>query len=497
MMIGAMAEMTINNHRLRNSRHRLTGSEAVSLTFISAESGGHQGRIRGQGSRRCHSHAITVMHILLIGSGGREHALAWKLAASAKVTKVTVAPGNPGMLAEDGVETVDIAVTDLSALERFAHVNAVDMTIVGPEAPLVAGLVNRFNDAQLPILGPTKDAAQLEGSKNFAKEFMQRHHIPTAAFATFNSSADALAYLEDHPAPIVIKADGLAAGKGVVVAQTSTEAQQAVREMLDHGAHGDAGARVVIEEFLSGEEASFICLVDGETALPFATSQDHKARNERDTGPNTGGMGAYSPAPVVTASVHEKIMQRIVEPTVAGLANDGVPFKGFLYVGLMIDAAGDPRVIEFNVRLGDPETQPLLMRLDSDLFELCEAAVSGDLNKASAEWSTDKALGIVMAAGDYPASGSRGEIIEGIDEAQATGAKVFHAGTSIDEQNNTVTAGGRVLCVTARAATIAKAKSLAEAAAANIDWPNVHWRRDIGHRAIKREQDATSATESI
>jgi len=316
---------------------------------------------------------------------------------------------------------------------------------------------------------------------------MQQHKIPTATFATFSRSSEALDYLATHPAPIVIKADGLAAGKGVVVAQTDDEAKAAVRDMLDENAFGRAGARVVIEEFLTGEEASFICLVDGETALPFATSQDHKAREEGDLGPNTGGMGAYSPAPVVTQAVHDKVMQQIVNPTVQGMANAGTPFKGFLYVGLMIDSQGDPKVIEYNARLGDPETQPLLMRLDSDLIDLFSATIAGQLRSAKMQWSSDSAVGIVMAAGEYPAGSSKGEIIEGLSEASAAGAKVFHAGTAIDDAGNTTTAGGRVLCVTARGKTVTDAKSLATRAASKIHWPHVHWRRDIGYRAIDRE----------
>ena len=428
------------------------------------------------------------MHILLIGSGGREHAIAWKLSTSAQVQKITVAPGNPGMRAETGVETADIDVTDINALKAFAEDNNVAMTVVGPEAPLVNGLVDSFNAAGLRVLGPTQAAAQLEGSKDFAKQFMTRHAIPTAEFETFETSTDALAYLDTHPAPIVIKADGLAAGKGVVVALTDEQARQAVCDMLDDGAHGTAGSRVVIEEYLQGEEASFICLVDGKTALPFATSQDHKARDVGDVGPNTGGMGAYSPAPVVTQDVHDKVMQRIVNPTVQGMANDGARFTGFLYVGLMIDSEGNPRVIEFNVRLGDPETQPLMMRLDSDLVDLFNATIDGGLHEANADWSKDTTLGIVMAAGNYPAGSSRGVIINGLDEAARTGAKVFHAGTSMDDEGNVLTAGGRVLCVTARANSVASAKAQAEDAARKIHWPDVHWRTDIGYRAVARSK---------
>ena len=392
------------------------------------------------------------------------------------------------MLAEPGVDTVAIDVTDIDALEAFARQHQVAMTVVGPEAPLVLGLVDQFRAVGLPVLGPSKSAAALEGSKDFAKQFMNRHKIPTSAFATFDDCDAALAYLQTHPAPIVIKADGLAAGKGVVVAQTDAEAEAAVRDMLLDGAHGAAGSRVVIEECLIGEEASFICLVDGKTALPFATSQDHKARDEGDMGPNTGGMGAYSPAPVVKPDVHDRVMQEIVNPTVAGMASDGATFTGFLYVGLMIDSQGQPRVIEYNVRLGDPETQPLMMRLDSDLVELFTATLNGTLDTVEANWSNDTTLGIVMAAGEYPAGSSRGERIEGLIDASKNGAKIFHAGTSVDENHRTITAGGRVLCVTARAATITAAKALAEQAASNIHWPGVHWRRDIGHRAIARSE---------
>ncbi len=429
------------------------------------------------------------MHILLVGSGGREHAIAWKLAASVQVERITVAPGNPGMSAEPRVDTIGIDVSDINALEAFAKAHNVAMTVVGPEAPLVLGLVDRFKTAGLPIVGPSQAAAALEGSKDFAKEFMTRHKIPTAAFKTFDDCEAALIYLQSHPAPIVIKADGLAAGKGVVVAQTDAEARAAVQDMLRDGAHGVAGSRVVIEECLVGEEASFICLVDGKTALPFATSQDHKARDEGDVGPNTGGMGAYSPAPVVTADVHKHVMRDIVNPTVAGMAADGASFTGFLYVGLMIDSSGNARVIEYNVRLGDPETQPLMMRLESDLVALFQATLDGTLDTIEADWSKDTTLGIVMAADKYPAGSSRGEQIHGLSEASMTGAKVFHAGTSVDDDDGkTVTAGGRVLCVTARAKTISEAKALAEQAAAKIHWPNARWRRDIGHRAVARSE---------
>ncbi len=425
------------------------------------------------------------MHILLIGSGGREHAIAWKLAQSTQVEKISVAPGSAAIAKEERVEQLDLGIEDHEALRDYAKKENVHLTVVGPEVPLVAGMVDLFEDAGLRIIGPRAAAAQLEGSKAYAKEFMQRHSIPTAEHATFNNAAEAHAYLDNKEAPIVIKADGLAAGKGVVVAQTLDEARAAVDSKLADNVFGQAGSTVVIEDFLAGEEASFIALVDGTHSLPFATSQDHKARDEGDLGPNTGGMGAYSPAPVVTTAVQEHVMKDIVEPTVTGLNKDGTPFKGFLYVGLMIDTQGKARVVEYNVRLGDPETQPLLMRLETDLLTLLDAAVDGKLDQVEASWNKQCALGVVLAGGDYPAKSCKGEVITGIDEATKTGCKVFHAGTVI--QNEQVqTNGGRVLCVTALGDSIAQAKELAEKGAAQIQFNNMHYRRDIGYRAVAR-----------
>ena len=425
------------------------------------------------------------MHLLLIGNGGREHALAWKLARSPAVTRISCAPGNPGTAAEPKVENVDIAAGDIPALLAFAREHDVALSVVGPELPLVAGIADAFADAGLRLFGPSAAAARLEGSKAFAKDFMARHAIPTAAHATFDDEAAALAWLDEHGAPVVVKADGLAAGKGVVVAHDLAAAREAVADMIGGGRFGAAGHRVVLEAFLAGEEASFIAVVSGRDCLPLASSQDHKARDEGDSGPNTGGMGAYSPAPVVTGAVHDHVVRDILRPTVDGLADDGTPFTGFLYVGLMIDAAGAARVIEYNVRLGDPETQPLMSRLESDLAELLGAAVDGTLAGRTVAWSEDSAIGVVLAAGNYPAGGSTGEAIGGVAEAEAAGCKVFHAGTR--RRDDTLeTAGGRVLCVTATGATLAAAKALADRGAATIDWPGKRWRRDIGHRAIGR-----------
>jgi len=424
------------------------------------------------------------MHLLLIGSGGREHAIAWKLAQSDKVTKVSVAPGNPGLNQEDKIESVNIAATDLTGLLNFARNESVHLTIVGPEAPLVEGVVDAFEAAGQRIFGPMGAAAQLEGSKAFAKNFMARHKIPTAAYATFNDVDPALAWIKEQGAPIVIKADGLAAGKGVVVAMTEQEANDAVRMMLG-GQFGNASASVVIEQFLEGEEASFIAVVSGRNSIPLASSQDHKARDEGDKGPNTGGMGAYSPAPVVTDQVHEHVVADILQPTIDALADDGMPFTGFLYIGLMINSAGEARVVEYNVRLGDPETQPLMMQLDSDLLDLLDHAVNGSLASAKVRWLEGSAIGIVIAAGEYPAGSSQGKPITGIADADNLGCKVFHAGTRI-ENDQLVTAGGRVLCVTATGDTLAKAKKLAESGAASIQWDGSRYRSDIGYRAIDR-----------
>lgn len=429
------------------------------------------------------------MHILLLGNGGREHALAWKLAQSPQVTKISVAPGSAGIASEPLVEQVDIALDNHSALSEYAKSENVHLCVVGPEVPLVAGVVDHFEQAGIRIIGPRAAAAQLEGSKAFAKAFMQRHNIPTSTHKTFTNADEAHAYLDEQGAPIVIKADGLAAGKGVVVAHTLNEAHAAVSAMLADHTFGKAGATVVIEDFLSGEEASFIALVDGTHCLPFATSQDHKARDDGDRGPNTGGMGAYSPAPVVTPAIEKHIMRDIVEPTVAGLQKDGTPFKGFLYVGLMIDSNDKASVVEYNVRLGDPETQPLLMRLDSDLLSLLDAAVDGTLNEVDAQWKKESALGVVLAGGDYPAAGSKGEAISGIGDAEDIGCKVFHAGT--EKQNDTfVTNGGRVLCVTALGSDIKAAKQAADKGAAAVMFAKMHYRRDIGYRAIERLVEA-------
>lgn len=422
------------------------------------------------------------MHLLLIGSGGREHAMAWKLAQSNSVSRISVAPGNPGMQQEDKVEQVDIGLEDIDALLVFAQQHQVHLTIVGPEAPLVDGIVDKFQDAGQRIFGPRQAAAQLEGSKAFAKDFMQRHAIPTAAFQTFNTLEPAVAYIQQQGAPIVIKADGLAAGKGVVVAQTEAEACEAAKSMLE-GQFGSAGAHIVIEEFLAGEEASFIAVVSNRDCLALASSQDHKARDEGDTGPNTGGMGAYSPAPVVTDTVHAHVVSQILQPTIDALADDGTPFTGFLYVGLMIDHLGDARVVEYNVRLGDPETQPLMMRLQSDLLTLLDDAVDGNLRQSSVSWQTGSAIGIVLAAGEYPAGSSHGEPITGVEKAEAAGCKVFHASTQ-RVAGQLITAGGRVLCVTTNADTLAAAKAQAEAAASQIHWTGCRFRRDIGHRAL-------------
>ncbi|ASJ71488.1 phosphoribosylamine--glycine ligase [Granulosicoccus antarcticus] len=423
------------------------------------------------------------MHLLLIGSGGREHAMAWKLAQTPGVTRVSIAPGNPGMLHEDKLTPVAIEATDIESLLDFARNESVHLTIVGPEAPLVAGIVDTFTAQGLRIFGPQKSAAQLEGSKSFAKDFMARNNIPTASYATFSEVAPALEYIHEQGAPIVIKADGLAAGKGVVVAQTEAEACAAVESMLA-GQFGEAGAQVVIEGFLAGEEASFIAVVSGRDAMALASSQDHKARDEGDLGPNTGGMGAYSPAPVVTDSVHQHVMRDIVQPTIDALVDEGMPFTGFLYVGLMIDEKNQARVVEYNVRLGDPETQPLMMRLQSDLLALLDHAVDGTLPDAQINWHAGSAIGIVMAAGEYPAGSSQGKPITGIEEAESNGeCKVFQAGTRL-EADQLVTAGGRVLCVTSAADSLAKAKAQAEAGASSISWDGCRYRRDIGHRAL-------------
>jgi phosphoribosylamine--glycine ligase len=425
------------------------------------------------------------MKVLVIGSGGREHALAWKLAQSPRVTEVLVAPGNAGTASETKCRNVAVSAGDLDGLLTLARNESVAITVVGPEGPLVAGVVDKFRAAGQRIFGPTAEAAQLEGSKAFAKDFLARHNIPTAHYAVHTHVDEALEYVRSMGAPIVIKADGLAAGKGVIVAMTLAEAEAAITDMLGEYAFGAAGARVVIEEFLDGEEASFISMVDGKTALPMATSQDHKRVG--DTGPNTGGMGAYSPAPVVTRDVHERVMREVVNPTVQGMIKDGVPFTGFLYAGLMIDKSGAPKVIEFNVRFGDPETQPVMLRLDSDLLGLVEAAIDEGLHEVEARWNPRPSLGVVMAAENYPGTPRTGDVINSIDVPELEGTKVFHAGTKL-EGEHVVTSGGRVLCVCALGETVLDAQRRAYDAVAGISWHGEFHRHDIGWRAIEREQ---------
>ncbi|MGX5220981.1 phosphoribosylamine--glycine ligase [Pseudomonas sp. S9] len=425
------------------------------------------------------------MNVLIIGSGGREHALAWKIAQDPRVEKVFVAPGNAGTATEAKCENVAIDVLALEQLADFAEKN-VEITIVGPEAPLVAGVVDLFNQRGLHCFGPTAGAAQLEGSKAFTKDFLARHKIPTADYQNFTEVEPALAYLQKVGAPIVIKADGLAAGKGVIVAMTLAEAEAAVRDMLAGNAFGEAGSRVVIEEFLDGEEASFIVMVDGENVLPMATSQDHKRVGDQDTGPNTGGMGAYSPAPVVTAEVHKRVMDEVIWPTVKGMAAEGNLYTGFLYAGLMIDKSGAPKVIEFNCRFGDPETQPIMLRLQSSLLLLIEAAQAKALNIVEAQWDPRPSLGVVMAAGGYPADYAKGDVIKGLDNAATADGKIFHAGTALKD-DQIVTSGGRVLCATALGETVQQAQHNAYALAAKVDWQGCFYRKDIGYRAIARE----------
>ena len=427
------------------------------------------------------------MNILIIGSGGREHALAWKAAQSPLAETVYVAPGNAGTALEPGIENVAIAADDIPALLTFALGNDIGLTIVGPEVPLVAGIADDFSAAGLRCFGPTRGASQLEGSKAFAKDFLARHNIPTAAYAAFTDVDKARAYIREQGAPIVIKADGLAAGKGVILAQTEADAVAAVEDMLSGNVFGEAGHRVVVEEFLAGEEASFIVMADGTHCLPLATSQDHKARDNGDSGPNTGGMGAYSPAPVVTADIHERAMQEVILPTIAGMAEEGHAFTGFLYAGLMIAADGTPKVLEYNVRFGDPETQPIMYRLQSDLVELCLAALEGHLDTATADWDTRTALGVVMAAGGYPEQYRKGDVIAGLDAAAVGGCKVFHAGTQAQD-GAVVTSGGRVLCVCALGDSVADARSRSYHCVNAIHWPDVYYRTDIGYRAIAREQ---------
>ena len=427
------------------------------------------------------------MNVLILGNGGREHALAWKLAQSSGITKVFVAPGNAGSATEAGVENVAIDALDFPALAAFAKNNDVGLTVVGPEAPLVAGVVDYFSAQGLRAFGPSKAAAQLEGSKAFTKDFLARHNIPTAAYQNFTDVDAAIAYVRQQGTPIVIKADGLAAGKGVIIPQTQEEAESTIRDMLSGNKFGDAGSRVVIEQFLLGEEASFIVMVDGEHVLPFATSQDHKARDDGDKGPNTGGMGAYSPAPVVTPDIHDRVMQQVVMPTVRGMAAEGNPYTGFLYAGLMIDDHGNPFVIEFNCRFGDPEAQPVMMRLQSDLADLCQAAIDGRLDQKHATWDPRAAIGVVLAAGGYPDAYDKGAVISGLENAALSGSgKVFHAGTAIKD-GEVVTNGGRVLCAVALGDTVTDAQKAAYRLAEIIHWDRIYYRKDIGHRAIARE----------
>ncbi len=424
------------------------------------------------------------MKVLVIGGGGREHALAWKLAQSPRVTEVFVAPGNAGTALENNVTNIDLSVSDLDGLVRFAESNAIDYTVVGPEAPLVGGVVDRFEAKGLCCFGPNANCAQLEGSKAFTKEFLNRHNIPTAAYGTFTDVDQALAFLDDVGAPIVVKADGLAAGKGVILAKTLDEAKSAVKDMLQGNQFGDAGRRVVIEEFLTGEEASFIVMVDGTDVLPLASSQDHKAAYEGDTGPNTGGMGAYSPAPVVDQNCHNRIMSQIIKPTIHGLAADGLKYRGFLYAGIMVTVDGTPKVLEYNCRFGDPETQPILFRLKSDLLDLIEAACHGSLGDQIALWDSRAALGIVMAAPGYPGDYPKGATISLGQDIEDT--KVFHAGTGMD-QNRPVTSGGRVLCVTALGSGVTEAQTKAYKRLKTVQFEGAEYRTDIGYRAVARE----------
>ena len=428
------------------------------------------------------------MKVLVIGNGGREHALAWKAAQSPLVEKIYVAPGNPGTAREAKVENVAISATDVPALVAFAQKEQIGLTIVGPEAPLVIGVVDAFRAAGLTIFGPTQAAAQLEGSKAFTKDFLARHQIPTAEYQNFTEVEPALAYLREKGAPIVVKADGLAAGKGVIVAMTLEEAEDAVRDMLSGNAFGDAGSRVVIEEFLEGEEASFIVMVDGQNVLPMATSQDHKRVGDGDTGPNTGGMGAYSPAPVVTPEIHQRVMERIIMPTVRGMAAEGNVYTGFLYAGLMIDATGNPKVIEFNCRFGDPETQPIMLRMQSDLVELCLAGCAGELNQKEAVYDSRAAVGVVLAAANYPGEPQKGDVIHGLDAGNNVDIKLFQAGTA-EQNGQVVTNGGRVLCATALGHTVLEAQQKAYELAKQVSWNGLFYRTDIGYRAIAREQN--------
>jgi len=426
------------------------------------------------------------MDVLIIGGGGREHALAWKAAQSQAVDAVFVAPGNAGTAREPKTQNIDISADDIPGLLAFAREAGVGLSIVGPEAPLVDGVVDAFGEAGLRCFGPSRAAARLEGSKAFSKDFLRRHGIPTGASGTFTEPDEAEAYIRARGAPIVVKADGLAAGKGVILAETEAQAVAAVRDMLAGGSFGDAGRRVVVEEYLSGEEASFIVMVGGDQILPMASSQDHKAARDGDAGSNTGGMGAYSPAPVVTPEMHDRIMQEVIEPTVRGMVEDGTPYTGFLYAGLMISPEGVPKVLEYNCRFGDPETQPILMRLRSDLVALCGAALDGSLAEMRADWDPRAALGVVLAAGGYPATYRKGDVISGL-ERELPDTKVFHAGTA-ERGGQVVTAGGRVLCACALGDTVSQAQARAYQRVGTISWEGMYHRRDIGHRAVAREK---------
>jgi len=429
------------------------------------------------------------MKVLVIGSGGREHALAWTAAKAENVEQVFVAPGNAGTALEPNLTNVNIDVLDQDKLVAFAQKESIDLTIVGPEAPLVEGVVDRFEKEGLNIFGPTQGAAQLEGSKAFTKDFLARHEIPTAEYQNFTEIEPAVAYVKEKGTPIVIKADGLAAGKGVIIAQSEEEAVNAIEDMLEGNKFGDAGSRVVVEEFLTGEEASFIVMVDGTDVLPLASSQDHKARDNGDQGPNTGGMGAYSPAPVVTQDIHDRIMKEVIMPTVEGMQAEGNRYRGFLYAGIMVAEDGTPKVLEYNCRFGDPETQPIMLRLKSNLADLCLAAINGKLPETQVEWDERASVGVVMAAGGYPEAYNKGDIITGLPQMEAEGIKVFHAGTA-EHEGNVVTNGGRVLCATALGNTVSEAQQKAYLLVKQINWDSVYYRTDIGYRAIEREQNS-------
>jgi phosphoribosylamine--glycine ligase len=428
------------------------------------------------------------MKVLIVGGGGREHALAWKAAQSDYVDVIFVAPGNAGTSTERKVVNVDIDAEDISGLEKFARQEAIDLSIVGPEAPLVMGVVDEFKASGLRCFGPTRDAAILEGSKSFTKAFLKRHRIPTGDYQDFTDQDAAIAYVKQMGAPIVIKADGLAAGKGVIMAHTDDEAIATIKDMLSGNKFGEAGHRVVVEEFLQGEEASFIVMTDGEHILPLASSQDHKARDEGDTGPNTGGMGAYSPAPVVTPEMHDRIMNEVIRPTIKGMADENRAYLGFLYAGVIISTDGVPNVLEFNCRFGDPETQPIMMRLKSDFVALCNAALDGKLSEVTTEWDQRSALGVVLASAGYPVSARKGDVINGLDSPLPDSVKVFHAGTR-QEKGNVVTSGGRVLCATGLGDNVTQAQQMAYKAVNNIKWDGMFYRKDIGYRAVARESD--------